>query len=471
MKADMILDPLGEIDDEFLDDDEATTPVRHYGWVKWVAVAACLAVVAAIAIPILNNSTPKADDQPDRTERQGTSSQSGYYGGGDGLYGVGESYHNFTTYEELATLVEDPVFEAFSVSEEAKQYDHVYYSVTAFEVPEKNWFRPTYITLHLNPIFYMEENSYFESDPQVTRYIDDLRAEGNFPAAKDEGVLTEYEVNGFEAQKYEESKLFDFMEGWYEARVHIGEVWYHVEGTDEAEVDAIIAMIARFAGELDELPTDPEMPVLEADDEEANDNSNGVGESWSESFANYDEFAAFIEEPVFEAFAKSEEGQRHSIAYLISGTKNYLTSKSTDDLASVSMLLDCEYRLDTGIYYGGDYTESEYRWFGTDSSVSIERYYNALYTDDLFERAEPYGVVTAFEANGCEVQEVDPMDYYIAWATAADDQNLLEVFTRSADNPHTHWARVSINGVWYIMYSQDEGILHNMAITLAEAAG
>lgn len=471
MSMDKLQNALGDVQDEFILDAHAEAAVKRFGWVKWAAVAACLAIVAAIAIPVLNSKASKAEDQPDDTEQQDTAVPDGYYGGGSGLYDVGESYNNFATYEEFATLVEDPIFEAFSKSDEAKQYDHVYYSVTAFEIPEKDYFWPTYIRLHINPIFYMEETKYFESDPMVTRYFDDWRAEGNFPEAKKQGVLTEYEVNGFEAQKYEKHQLLDFIEGWYEARVRVGEVWYHVEGTDEAEVDSIIEMIAHFAGELDEYPTDPEIPTLEPDDEDTDDTSNGVAGEWSESFTNYDEFAAYVEEPVFEAFANSAEGQRHDIAYLISGSSDFPSSKSTDDLASVSMLLDCEYRLDTATYYGGDFGGPQYRWFSTDSSVSIKRYYNALYTDDLFERAEPYGVVTSIEVNGCEVQEVDPNDYYTAVAIASGNQDLLDIQTRNADTPHAHWARVNIDGVWYIMNSNDEGILHDIAVALAEVAG
>ena len=67
MKADMLLDPLGEIDDEFLNDDEVTVPAKRFGWVKWAAVAACLAVAALIAIPAIMNSQAQAENAPDES--------------------------------------------------------------------------------------------------------------------------------------------------------------------------------------------------------------------------------------------------------------------------------------------------------------------------------------------------------------------------------------------------------------------
>ena len=65
MKAEKFIDPIGEIGDEFLEESEVTVPAKVYPWVKWAAVAACLALAALIAIPAIMNSRASAENTHD----------------------------------------------------------------------------------------------------------------------------------------------------------------------------------------------------------------------------------------------------------------------------------------------------------------------------------------------------------------------------------------------------------------------
>ena len=65
MKAEKFLDPIGGISDAYLEESEIAAPAKHYGWVKWVAVAACLALAALIAVPAILNSKAQAESIPD----------------------------------------------------------------------------------------------------------------------------------------------------------------------------------------------------------------------------------------------------------------------------------------------------------------------------------------------------------------------------------------------------------------------
>ena len=65
MKAEKFIDPIGEIGDEFLEESETTAPAKVHSWVKWVAVAACLAIAALIAVPAFMSLRAEAEDVPD----------------------------------------------------------------------------------------------------------------------------------------------------------------------------------------------------------------------------------------------------------------------------------------------------------------------------------------------------------------------------------------------------------------------
>ena len=287
MKAEVLLDPLGEIDDRFLEDDEVTTPVKRFGWVKWAAVAACLVVAAAITIPMLNSKTPATEDQPTKTEQP-----------------------DETQTQQVVT------------------------------VPEN--------------------------------------------------LITDVYGGG----------------GW-----------------------------------------------------------DGTGR-WSHGFTDYYEFSPVVEEPVFEAFANSEVGQQHELSYLVAGTMELHVTGRTYEITEVSMKIDWEV-VEMG---------HSPRWRGSHSSVSVSHYYYSTYDeylsgDGLYERAEPYGVVTTFEVNGHTVQEVDYTEYLIEALTAIGDQTMLEIEKRHAESGHFYNARVEIDGVWYHLSGHDETCVHDMAVALAEVAG
>lgn len=48
-----------------LQDAEATPKAKQFGWVKWVILAACLAIVAIIAVPAIMNSNAQAEADSD----------------------------------------------------------------------------------------------------------------------------------------------------------------------------------------------------------------------------------------------------------------------------------------------------------------------------------------------------------------------------------------------------------------------
>ena len=267
MKADMLLDPFGDIDDEFLEDDEAKAPAKRYGWIKWAAVAACVLIAVLIAVPALWDKAPEVEPEPvestpieepinEPVDEPQNSSSSIY--GASGVYGT-DAYtidddgtivysRSYDSYNEFAFDVQDPVYEAFAASETAQEHEISYFAgvaddgqgnkkVYSASLAFENWTR-AYSSLGVQS-WYIHEGQGME-----------------FAQAEDLGVVTTFQVDGIEIQKYTKKDYYAalFPDSGIELggdllweRVHINGVWYYVYGTIESEVDEIATALAHCA--------------------------------------------------------------------------------------------------------------------------------------------------------------------------------------------------------------------------------
>ena len=209
-------------------------------------------------------------------------------------------------------------------------------------------------------------------------------------------------------------------------------------------------------------------------------------------FTSYEDFSTFVEDPVYEAFLNSDEGQKHDVVFSIGnyGSNAFFTTRSMDDLYSTSMILDPIevgstyeiYSLD--LYENSDYLIAEdldeYQqttWSADSSSVTISHDYQELTVE--FENAEKYGVLTTYEVNGVEIQTFDGAEFNVKTLEEAVVQNpdnpsynaLLERAQEGLAEEHLHYARVDINGVWYEVSGYNEANVTTIAEALARIAG
>ena len=209
-------------------------------------------------------------------------------------------------------------------------------------------------------------------------------------------------------------------------------------------------------------------------------------------FTSYEGFSSFVQDPVYEAFLNSEEGQKHDAVFFIGNESDnaFFTTRSMDDLYSTSMILDPIYlgtsyefhHLDA--YEGSDRyiveDLDEYQqtaWSADNSSVTIEHRYQQLTYE--FETAEKYGVLTTYEVNGVEIQIFDRVELDIATleesvAQSPDDasyESWLENARQELDEEHLHLARVDIDGTRYEVTGYNEANVTTVAEALARVAG
>ena len=294
MKSDLLFDAIGELPDEYVQDARPATIIkRKVPWGVWAAAAACLVIAVLVAVPLLNGGVDSADamrnmevtneivhapesviaegameSEAEAEEGKGSEaagSATNVYGDGTDIAAdptgsenlIGETDHHFDNYEDFAEYAQDSVFEAFVATELAQQRD-ITFMAKGFDFDDDG-FRLTSISMGFDAdVVDVGKTAIMSANPTITRYYDDLMIDGYFPSAKEEGVLTEYKIDGIEIQKYESSELFaafgdtewDPNDLLFCERVHIGDAWYHVEGTNEAKVDDIAAELARIANEL-----------------------------------------------------------------------------------------------------------------------------------------------------------------------------------------------------------------------------
>ena len=259
MTAERLLGAVGDIRDEYVQEAGITsTSVKKYGWVKWVAVAACVVVAVLIATPLVRVVFGGSAGANARMPHER-----------DSLY---------NSYEELAVDFTDPVFEAFEKSDVVQQHK-VTFGLVYSANPQNDtnvWdeieWGDEYLVEARVAIDAPESELYGEDVPAgIVRYVNDetdaLQSEYEYDDAERCGARTDYTVDGVEVQKYEyfqtsevmfedllgENMLSDLSSSAthphtsYNERVSINGEWYYVYSTDEGLADALATALAHIA--------------------------------------------------------------------------------------------------------------------------------------------------------------------------------------------------------------------------------
>ena len=257
MTAERLLGVVGDIRDEYVQEaDKVPSPVKtggkKRGWVKWVAVAACLVVVALIAVPALQN----------------------VLGGGNARMPHERDYV-YNSYEELSVNFADTVFEALASSSIAQQHKMTFGLVCSAkpindtDVWDEIEWGDEYLVEARVAIDAPGSKLYGEDVPAgivrcVDNETDSSQREYEFGDAERLGARADYMVDGIEVQKYEWYHYMDvlyagtvaelppaeYQHTSYQERVNINGVWYYVYSADEDLADAVASELARIAASL-----------------------------------------------------------------------------------------------------------------------------------------------------------------------------------------------------------------------------
>ena len=249
MTAERLLGAVGDIRDEYVREADITADVKVYKRIRWLAIAACLVVVALIAAPLV------------RVVFGGASARMPY-----------ERDYLYNSYEELAVDYADPVFEALANSPIAQQHKVTFglvYSAKPTndtDVWDKIEWGDEYLVEARVAIDAPGSELYGEDVPAgIVRYVnnetDASQNEYEYDDAERCGARGDYTVDGIEVQKYEWLNYMDVLFAGtvaelppaeyphtsYLERVSINGEWYYVYSADEDLADALATTLAHIA--------------------------------------------------------------------------------------------------------------------------------------------------------------------------------------------------------------------------------
>ena len=290
--------------------DAATANTKRFGWIKWAVVAACVLVAVLIAVPLLNDGmdaavsrdaiatneivegsesaiaegaieAEAAPEEGKETEAAEGAAHNAYgetesdldagalteeefeeynYAAYSGVYGGPYTYEEYLA--DYANVTANPVFDALLNGNGTERF--VASSVSAYQQTQN-------ATVYLDGIL---------SGPMVQITHNGIHYEQDdepFDNAKAYGILSDYEIDGVEVQKYYERDMWiakgldapeaflpnpdndpeiawtnfnERMQYTYWARIMIDGDWYMAYGYDEAAIDETMAELARIANSL-----------------------------------------------------------------------------------------------------------------------------------------------------------------------------------------------------------------------------
>ena len=195
------------------------------------------------------------------------------------------------------------------------------------------------------------------------------------------------------------------------------------------------------------------------------------------AFGTYEELATDYADPVFEAFANSDEAERHSVEY---ATLRIRGDWTKDVIARVFVVLDSLEKIDR------EYTAEELSYDPIGSAIGMAPttiYFHSL--DDAFSEsdnqwfsnADDMGVRSDYDVDGITVQKFLEKDFYVLELEQeiARHDEYEQAYREDLDNVKTSdafdwWERVSIDGMWYYVRSDDEATADAVATALAHIA-
>lgn len=275
MTAERLLGAVGDIRDEYVREADAKpTSGKRFSWVKWLAIAACLAAAVLIVAPwvgiVFGGSTGSV-----RNVLSGANAV--------------PHYNTFSTYEELATEYADPVLEALAASDEAQGHSVEYATMRVRNGEELGRIMIVFAVIDspekIDREYTADEISLDRAGvligtapTAILLYPDgSLDKDFDFSDAARYDVRSDYVVDGVEIQKYYEKdssvrsleeqianldsdeaeyidEYIDELErvkAWDEyvfwERVAINGRRYYVRSNDEATADAVATALAHIA--------------------------------------------------------------------------------------------------------------------------------------------------------------------------------------------------------------------------------
>ena len=275
MKSKMLLTSLNEVNDEYVEDAEAAVAsVKRFGWVRRVAVAACILVAVLIAVPALWGKVPEvepepteptpveepadepvneADDEPEIEPQASEDRESSSMGGGT----IDVSTFYYDSYDELATNVNDPVFEELAASELLQEHDVTY--TLAADKTDEGTLNPYQISIYLDKMTRTTNYGFARPFEESPHYEEECPFPKAFDQARDKGILTTYSIDGIEIEKYRQSDAFRAPGAFsgpfrstgseYNERININGTWYYVFGSTESETDVLAAALTEIASQ------------------------------------------------------------------------------------------------------------------------------------------------------------------------------------------------------------------------------
>lgn len=298
MKSDRLFDAIGELPDEYVQDARpAAVLKRKVPWGVWAAAAACLVVAVLIAVPLLNREPDKASIAYDTkstneiaeesesaiAEGAGESEDlSGLYGGGPDATSSSGSSETYGDEPNIAPENKASELPAGALTkEEFEEHNLAFYAGVYGDEYTYEEYLADYANVTKNPVFdallngdgtsrffassvsaWKSSASSVEQTQNATVYVDGLSSLGSGPVvqlshsgvhyeqddepfdrAAERGERTDYEIDGFEVQKY-----FGSDTCW--ARIMIDGDWYMAHSSNEAAIDETMAELAAIANQL-----------------------------------------------------------------------------------------------------------------------------------------------------------------------------------------------------------------------------
>lgn len=180
-------------------------------------------------------------------------------------------------------------------------------------------------------------------------------------------------------------------------------------------------------------------------------------------YGSYEELTTDFIDPVFEAFAKSEEAQKHDVSFGCTWTRELLGDRGNATEWGDEYLAEAYIVLDRPGLMIFDASSLIYRFVGEDL------YGMAEMRDGEFSFADDTGTRTDYTIDGIEVQKFEEYTTYKTSfeAETGDAYPQGPYFT---DESYTYVERVGINGEWYYVCSHDEAAADALATALAHIA-
>ena len=184
-------------------------------------------------------------------------------------------------------------------------------------------------------------------------------------------------------------------------------------------------------------------------------------------YGSYEELAVDFEDPVFAAFAASDEAQLHDVAFATRWTRDFTNSMDNvnddPDNWGEEYMVEALILLDRPGSMVFDASSFVMRYTHKDSIGDAEM------RDQEFSFAADYNMRTDYMVDGIQVQKYEEYTTYkTAFETETGDTYPQGPYF--TDESYTFVERVSISDVWYYVFSHDEATADAVATKLANIA-